>query len=196
MSARLVVFFLIFAISAGAEEYCSLLVRVIDSNDKAAEAIVAVQDRNGRSVEKMSSGGSADFCGLGILPVDVSVGSPGCNQVLIRNVPLQWGSTRNLKVVYDREPCLYDPPPVAACKILLRVVDSSDRDLGDAILNDSGSRHAFRSDQSGRILVRIPAGKHVRGSVEKPGYVPREIDVPCDREHMLYESRVVLEIRR
>src|SRR5438105_753372 len=81
------------------------------------------------TVEKDQEDQDVRFCDLGILPVEVKIGSDGmCNQVAIHEVPVSLERTYLLTVTYDPEACPESvPPPVPICEILFRVSDSSDR---------------------------------------------------------------------
>jgi hypothetical protein len=101
MKVLLSVLLLILAGStAFAQGHCSLVVKVVDPNDKeVTEARISVQERNGRIEEGQYRRGGAQFCDLGMLPVTVTVGDPDCAGVIVRNIPLEWGETKTLKVV-------------------------------------------------------------------------------------------------
>jgi hypothetical protein len=115
-------------LSIHAQQYCSLSVN-IDSQGQPVEAKVAVQESDGRTTEKMANFGSVQFCDLGIKPITISAGHPACNQAVVRNVGLHWGITIKVKMIYDREPCIVDEPPVAACQMLFRFADEEQREV-------------------------------------------------------------------
>jgi hypothetical protein len=93
--------------SAFAADYCSLVVRVLSPDGKHEEAIVAVEEKNGRRIERDPTAEDVRFCDLGVEPVAVKVGSDGtCNQVVVREVPLAWREQYLLMVTYDTRPCL------------------------------------------------------------------------------------------
>src|SRR5438128_4567871 len=78
--------------TAMAQDRCSLVVRVVDSDNKEVPgAHIKVTERNGRVVEATNRRGGTRFCDLGILPVTITVGSKACNEVTVRNAPLDWG---------------------------------------------------------------------------------------------------------
>jgi hypothetical protein len=63
-----------------------------------------VREKNGRTIEKDQEDKDVYFCDLGILPVEVKVGSDGvCSQTTIRNVPVFADKTYLLNVTYDPE---------------------------------------------------------------------------------------------
>ena len=121
---------------AAAQTYCSLVVRVVDpSGREVPEAPVRLEEQGGRVVNAENRRGGVRFCDLDLQPVTITVGYPGCNQVRVRDVPLEWGQTRTVKVVYDREPCIRDLPPVAACKILFRFRDEQGKWISGIFLD-------------------------------------------------------------
>jgi hypothetical protein len=183
-----------FAPSIHAQEYCSLAVNIVDMQGRAVEAKVAVQESDGRTVEKTANFGLVQFCDLGIEPVTISVGHPGCNQAVVRNVGLRWGTTIKVKIIYDREPCLVDEPPVAACQMLFRFADAEQRWLkGVALKLQSPEDKIFNADEYGRIHMRVAAFKEVVGIATTPGYEPAEIRIRCTSENEHLERRMTLK---
>jgi hypothetical protein len=185
---------LLFLCSTGvvAQTYCSLVVKVVDPNDREVpEAQVTLEERSGRVVNAENQRGGVRFCDLGLQPVTITVGSPQCNQVCVREVPLEWGRTKIVKVVYDREPCLRDFPPVAACTILFRFSNESGKWISGVIFDPpvSGAEHP-RSDNFGRALVSIAAGKELRTSAKRQGYVSEEVRLTCTRD-LMFTERVI-----
>jgi hypothetical protein len=151
-----------FAPGIHAQGYCSLSVTVVDTQGRTVEANVAVQESDGRTIEKMTNFGSLQFCDLGIKPVTISVGRPACNQAVVRNVGLRWGTTIKVNMMYDREPCLVDEPPLAACQMLFRFADAEQRWLkGVALKLQSPEVKTFSADEYGRVHTRQAAFKEV-----------------------------------
>src|SRR5947208_15002194 len=74
-----------------AADYCSLAVRVLSpDNRRPVEVPVSVREKSGRVVEKETTTEDVKFCDLGISPVTVTVGNDTCNQVVVRDVPIEW----------------------------------------------------------------------------------------------------------
>ena len=83
-----------------AQSYCSLSVSLVDPQGNAVDAKVSVQESKGRTIEKMATLGSVQFCDLGIKPVSITVGHSGCNQAIPRNVGLRWGISTKVRIVH------------------------------------------------------------------------------------------------
>jgi hypothetical protein len=170
-----------------AQQNCSLVVKVVDIHDNEVPgAIISLAEQNGRTINTTSRLGGNRFCDLGILSVTVTVGHPACNQITLRNIPLEWGQTRIAKIVYDREPCLIDTPPVAACSVLFRFADEQGRwiagvsiDSPDLAVLVSDPR---QSDQFGRIRVSFAAGREPQIQTKSDGYISKIFDLRCTRE--------------
>lgn len=62
------------AASALGQTYCSLVIRVVDYNDREINADIKVTEKNGRLTQQENEAGGARFCNLGIQPVTVTVG--------------------------------------------------------------------------------------------------------------------------
>ncbi len=110
-----------------AQDRCSLVIRVLAPDGLRPEVTITVRERNGRTEQKDQEDKDVRFCDLGILPVEVKVGSDGmCNAVTVRNVPVSLDDTFLLNVTYDPVPCMEKPapPPVPICQVLFRVSDS------------------------------------------------------------------------
>ena len=185
---------LLAASTLHAAAYCSLNVKVESPSGKEVDTRVLVVEQNGWKAELTTRHGPAKFCGLGINPVSVTVGDAGCNQVIVRNVPLSWNETRNLSVTYDDAPCLIDTPPVAACAFLLRFVATNHDTIGAVSFNaQKPFAKSDRSDEYGRVFVKIAAGQELFGIASASGYKPGQISIPCISKNQRLEQVVVLE---
>src|SRR5258706_15807264 len=102
---NLLLSFLFIAATIQAAAYCSLSVKIRNPSGQFVERTVVVEENTGIKTEQIANGGIARFCNLGFLPVSVTVGFPACNQLTVRNVPLQWNVTRELLVTYVEAPC-------------------------------------------------------------------------------------------
>ena len=184
---------LLFSTSLFAEDFCSLVVKVRDPQGAEVEASVVVEERDGRKIEKENTPGGVKFCDLGITPVTVTVGSPSCNQVIVRNVPLDWGETSLVSVVYDDRPCLVDAPPVAACKFLFRFIDAQHNSINGVVLRThTPYEETHKADTFGRLLIRIAAWQKLSGTASADGYEPAELRVPCITKNQRIEQYVTL----
>src|SRR6266576_3663147 len=80
------------------QNHCSLAVRVLSPDGQRFEVPIAVREQSGRIVEKDQELEDVRFCDLGILPVDVKVGSDGmCSQVTVHDVPVSLDKTYLLR---------------------------------------------------------------------------------------------------
>jgi hypothetical protein len=133
------------------------------------------------------------FCDLGIVPVTVMVGDPACNQVIVRNVPLEWQQTRELRILYEREPCLIDRPPVAACSILYRFADPGGKWIrGISVQVDRPRPEKLRGDVFGRVLVSIAADEELRAFAAAHGFLPAELRLSCTPKNSWVEQKVTM----
>jgi hypothetical protein len=166
---------------------------VLAPSGEAVRARVVVEERNGWKAEQTSESGPLEFCGLGIHPVSVTVGDIGCNQVVVRNVPLSWEETTHLSVTYDKAPCLGESPGVAACAFLLRFVGAHDPLGGVSFEEQKPFPESRVADEFGRIFIRIAAGQELIGVASVRGYKPAQIALPCESNSQRLEKIVVLE---
>jgi hypothetical protein len=157
-------------------------------------ARISIQEGDGRMETKETEGLDLEFCDLGITPVTITVGHPACNQAIVRNVGVNWNQTTRTTIIYDRQPCLQDAPPVAACQMLFRFQDSQQHWLDKASLDvESPKPETVKADKFGRILVRIVARQTLRGRAVAEGYRPSVLSVECSREHIQFEQIVTLD---
>jgi hypothetical protein len=179
-----------------AKEFCSLVVQLHDRGGSAVETRVNVQDSAGRAVSTQVEGTEARFCNLGILPVTVTVGKEvSCNQVVVKNVPLRWGTTSTLDLIYDRAPCLQDlaPPPKPVCEIMFRIGRSDCKPVSSALIRlEKPNAESVAADPFGRVHIWAEHGTSIRGTVVAQGYEAAYIDTPCDQEHRKQEKSVLL----
>jgi hypothetical protein len=185
----------LMATNMQAAAYCSLIVTVHNAAGEGVSVRIAVEETNGWRVAESASQGSAKLCGLGIKPVTVIVGDAACNQVTVRNVPLQWNTTQTLPVTYDETPCRSDTPPVAACAFVLRFIDTSHQPIGTlSFATTKPFPQTYRADDYGRVMVRIAAGQEMLGEGSASGYKPVQVSIRCTSENMSVER--VLQLAR
>ena len=166
-----IVFVGCFSMLAG-QDYCSLTVRVLSPDGRRPAASISVQEESGRVEEQDYSqeSGDARFCDLGGLPVTVKVGDDGCNQVIVRGVPVSWNDPYLLSVTYDPEPCSREVPrgPVPVCRVVFRVADAVGKWIKGATINLSSQKLTqLTTDQFGRASLPVKLRDDVRGSVKK-----------------------------
>jgi hypothetical protein len=196
-TANIPIIFILAVTGLRAAGYCSLSVKVESPSGKVMDVRVVVEEQNGSKTEKTAREGLAEFCGLGMKPVSVTVGGQGCNQVVVRDIPLRWNETRKVSVLYDLDPCNIDAPPVPACAILFRFIDSKRVPISTAILSEQKPfAQSHVADDYGRILVRIAAGQELSGEALANGYKPVQISIPCTTLNQRLEQIVVLEKSR
>lgn len=178
---------------AASTDWCSLSVRVLSPSGQRPGTYVTVREQNGRTIEKeVQPPEDIRFCDLGILPVSVEVGLPGCNQVLVRDVPLMAGEMYLLTVTYDIEPCVAGkkaPPPVPLCETLLRVTGPEGSWIvGAEVAFDDVTYMPSRTDVSGRLLVVLSLSQRLSGVVRASGLSPRRFELTCTRDSQRQEQ--------
>jgi hypothetical protein len=182
---------------ADAEDYCSLSVRVLSPDQqRPVEVAVKVQEQNGRSVTKETTVADLKFCDLGITPVTVTVGSDACNQVIVRDIPLEWDEEYQLTVIYDVASCMIEAPapPVPVCRALFRISDYKGTWLNKAVVRFTKSRRQpLATDGSGRALLTLKAEDRMTGIVESPGYYGATFNLACSPLNPLQELRLQLQ---
>ena len=175
-----------------ADSYCSLIVKV-ESTASQIERAVVVEEENGWKTEYQTVRGQARFCGLGIRPVTVTVGRPGCNQVAEKDVPLNWNETREQRVIYNHSGCQTEQMPVAACSFLLRFVKPDHSPVSGVSFRASAPYpRSYSADEFGRLFVRIGAGQELSGEAAAEGYSIEPIRIQCVSENQWLERIVSL----
>lgn len=177
--------------------HCSLQVSVVNAEGLEVEASVQVTEEDGRIVKKENQIGGVQFCDLGITPVMVTVGGEdACNGVTVHNVKLLWEKTNFVKVIYDRETCLYDPPAstVPLCMVLLRIKDAKGNWLsGSSVTVNAPNQESFTTDQYGRVILRARYGSDLEGVVKQEGYSLQKFKFSCSGDEAQQEHYIVLE---
>ena len=170
--------------SVRAESYCSLIVQVVDKNNREFEATINVRESDGTMHVKRQRARWCSFLLLGLLPVDVIVGNENCNQVTVRSIPIDYQETVLTKIVYDRATCLYDPPPdiVPSCKFLLRIYDQEKRPIQKASVRiRSPQGNDLTTDHGGRAMVLVRRGTGLIATVSAAGHHEEKVDLNCPR---------------
>ena len=178
---RFVLITCITAFPAIAEDYCSLRVRVLSPDGSLAPAVVSVEEADGRRLVR-SPNADSTFCDLGAKPVTVKVGADGtCNQVVVRNVPIEWQEPYLLTVMQDRKPCLWDPPPspVPVCTIVYRISDSKGWVGGAKIRVIKPFEENLTTDGHGRAAVKVRERAEVLATITSGN--ARSENVSCHR---------------
>ena len=181
----------------GADSYCSLSVRVLSPDGRRPRVPVSVEDSNGRVLDREQASGNVRFCDLGIRPVTVTVGLPGCNQVVVKDVPLTWKNPYLLTVTYDGSPCFrdYPPPPVPTCQILFRVSDVAGKWIqGATVQFDPGGPAQRATDDAGRAFVTSRLDQQIGGMVSATGYLPQPFSLTCRRGERIQEEVIKLRL--
>jgi len=163
------------------------------------EATVSVEERNGRRVERDHESSDVQFCDLGILPVSVTVGLSGCNQVQVKDVPLSWGSQYLLVVTYDVEPCVKETPPptVPLCEVLFRVPDENNKWMdGASIQFDEMAVVPRKTDNHGRALLLMKLNQRVSGSIGKREDASKRFAISCSRSEPYSEMIIKLDRKK
>jgi hypothetical protein len=170
-----------------------LAVRALSPDGRRPQAFISVREKNGRVTELEQTDRDVRFCGLGILSVDVTVGQEGCNQVVVRDVPISPEQTFLLNITYDVEPCLYSDvplPPKPICDVMLRVSGPGDKWLSSvpiSVTKPITSR--LVTDRFGRAFLTVATSNKIAGSISLQGYDRKEFSFSCTSSD--YEFRGV-----
>ena len=177
------------------QDYCSLVVKVLDEQNFEVMAPVSVEEKGGKVTAGENEPGGARFCNLGILPVTVKVGRPeSCNHTIIHNVALEWQQTRTIHVKYEIESCLRHPPPLPEplCQLSIRVFDQRAVSQRATVEVLSRAGEAYRTDNSGRVRILMQSGSILKTAVRSDGYLARQIEAACTLDTPRIERVVVL----
>ena len=189
-----------FGTDLKAQDECSLVVQIVNSEGVKVRARVAVEERDGRRIEKVSPiPEDIRFCDLGIFPVTVTVGHQACYQVIVRGVTLELGKTRTLKVIHEGEPCVHaDWIRIGSdCGVLLRFVNSEHNYVKGVSLAIRAPRQETRqADPFGRLYTGVPLNQELVGTASANGYDPVEVKVPCSKPQNEFEQYVVMHESR
>ncbi len=178
-----------------AQDTCSLAVRVLSPDGHRFEVPVTVREKNGRTIVKDQEDKDVYFCDLGILPVEVKVGSDEmCSQTTIRDVPVFTDRTYLVNVTYDPKACPEVVPlPVPTCSIMFRISDSAAKWVPRARVSISSPIKVQReADANGRVQLIARRGSRVRGSVEANGFNQKRFDFRCSNSQLLREENIRL----
>lgn len=183
--------------AATGADYCSLVVRVLSPDQRRPlEVPISVREKSSRVLEKETTTEDVKFCDLGISPVTVTVGNDTCNQVVVRDVPLEWNEQYLLTVTYDPEPCMPErpPAPVPVCQVLFRVSDAKGNWIEKASIHFQGSSSPpLETDSAGRALRLVKVGDRVTGAVDSRGYTSKTFSVSCPQSERVHEESIKLE---
>lgn len=182
-----------------AEDYCSLIVMVFDSEAQEVpkgNVWVTVEETNGRAYKKGYDRGGTSFCGLGISSVTVTVSSVGldCVQTSVRNIPLEWGTTKRIAVLYNYEACMggrgWPPPP--SCQFVFRFEDSEGKPINHVMLNvKTPYTKDHKSDSYGRVETGIGFGKVLEGVATASGFSPTTVRAECDPPRKVDREQII-----
>lgn len=184
------------AASVAAQDYCSLIVQVVDpaGNKIRSSVWVTAQEGGGRVAFASTEDGEARLCDLGVKGATITVGSLGACQSVVRNIPLLWGITNRVKILYDLGPCSMEsspPMPTIACSVLLRFMDTDGKWIPDVVLEPSRD---VRSDRYGRAMLTLANEESLHARSRKEGFLPEAIDLTCLRG--LLDPERVVALRR
>lgn len=188
---RSVLFALAFT-SAAEGQYCSLTVRVLSPDGRQPAAPVEVTEKSGHTQTKdQGLDGDVQFCDLGGLPVTVKVGDDGtCNQVIVRDVPVEWNKPYFLHVTYDPEACEERPAlPMPICRIVFRISAGEKWEDRARILITRPSTEMLSTDRFGRASLVINLGSEIEGTVAR-GTDTRTFGFRCTRNEPVHEVRI------
>jgi hypothetical protein len=193
---RLFLWLAALASAAAGQDQCPLLVRVMNPAGNLLSGVpVTVEEKDGRAESGVTNNGQVRFCDLGVLHVTVGIGSQyGCSYTKVQNVPLAWGITRTLSVIFDDMACRVDePPPILLCAVLFRFKDDAGKWIPGVTFKPSLQRLPnAESDSYGRIMVRMANGEDLKVEAVKQGYLSEPINLHCSRNLLLREQTVTM----
>jgi hypothetical protein len=188
-------FLLLVSVTAPAKDYCSLTVEVANGRGyKPTGVSVTLVEGNGRVESGTTKDGEVRFCDLGMSSVTLTVGgSDRCNEVVVRNIALNWGLERIVDVVYDREYCNVDELQTAGCWVLLRFVDEQGKSISGVQFDPPiGKTRSVQSDGYGRAMVGVPTGEALVVNARSPSHNPERIELKCSAYSSTREMVVTL----
>jgi len=176
-------------------DYCSLTVRVQDSQGLPVDVRVRVTKVDGSTLDDLTSDdGTVKFCDLGISPVTISLGSPHCNTLTIKNVHFRWRIEKTLVLTHD--PCYSeggDALSASGCRVLIRAVDQNGVGLPGARVSLNLEGSIDLTDGYGRTFFNIRDGAEVMGVVAKAGYSSGRFFFQCRPDSKAVDRVVVLK---
>jgi hypothetical protein len=194
---------------AQGSDYCSLIVNLINANgtEAAGRRTITVTEADGRTVSQEYQQGGASFCDLGVLPVTITVASPYCFQVTMRNVSVGVGKTKAVKIVSNNEgDCSnVDTAPAPWCNVLLRFKDEDGKWIPNVTLSPIAPAKDFReidpthrrvsfpqSGKFGRIIVVVDLNAELHAKAIRDGYIPQDVDLPCNSQTYNNHERILV----
>ena len=190
---KTVVFFLCmvsFTMTLQAQDFCSLVVKVVfpGGSEIYDTRPITVEEGDGRIVEKRYERGGAMFCDLGIGPVTIAVGdSRGCGQVIVKNIPPDWGKTTTVTVITNSDPCrVYGLAyGIMGCPMLYRFRDSQKKPIQGVSLNlQAPYIKTFKADEFGRIYITgVNYGSDLVGTATASGYDSTNVTFSCTTQY-------------
>jgi hypothetical protein len=196
--SKLVFATIAFAAGAAAQDYCSLVVEVVNSGNIRVfgEVPVMVEEPSGRLEWRVAKDGIVEFCDLGIQPVTVKVGrrAGSCGYTVVQGVATGWRHPRRIKVVYEDGPCYEDPPVNSGCSLLLRVAGEGNQWItGVTFSPPLAQRPQLTSDAYGRMMLIIAKGEVIHSQLHKDDYSDEPLDISCSS---YFEKEQVITLRR
>ena len=182
LTARLITVLSLLALCASGAEggtYCAFEVHVSKPSGAPFAGVPVVLVSKGSEISKETRTdlqGNVKLCDAPLDPVDVVIGFDSCGSVTIRKVQPDWLETKQVWATYERSYCPELILP-RACHVVVRVKDGDGKPVAGARLAELTGytgRHAYLSDNFGRIFLLVPQGEVVRGWVAKKdeGRVP------------------------
>jgi hypothetical protein len=194
---RSLILMLCFSSSAAGALPCPLRVIVNDHDNQEIDADVRVVALSGRLHEKEYEAGGVEFCDLGIRPVAILVGrESSCNATTVRNVWLEFGEQRVVRVYFDVARCrvtLPHPPGGIYCKVFFRARDADTEELIPQARVAGVGKQSLTPDGRGGFYALVPLDSSVRFEASMEGYITRSIEAKCERGALRQDIEFLLE---
>ena len=184
-------------VPAQAQDYCSLVVKVVSPDGRRPEVSVTVVEKGRRTEERGPTSANVEFCDLGGLPVTVKVGDDDtCNQVIVHEVPVAWLEPYVLVVTYDPTRCDLDLPrsPVPVCRIVFRVEEAGGWAQGVHLRVSQPVPADLQTDRFGRASIVAKVGDEVKGFATL-GDRAANFSFTCNRDEPVHEEWIALGSR-
>lgn len=180
--------------------FCPLIVRVENDHRAPMRGInvryTAADSGASASGETITTDdGIAQFCGIDPGLYDIVVGRSACHQVLVKNVSID--SPQPLQLIVTYQACIDTFVTPAACSLFLRVMDSENRPVLNAIaIGGSGALDDTAFDEGGRLITGMKLSVRRSIMISAPGYESASLLLSCSRRGDLLRHDVILSKRQ
>lgn len=182
-----------------ASEYCAFEVTIRTSRGEPVRyARVILFDDTGAAYASsvVNEEGIARICDAPPGLVRLSVGGTLCGTASVGQIKRYWMQTRKVVITFDN--CSGEElVPRTGCMLTIRVKGNNGVILEGAKFLENkkyveGAGQTLVGDRWGRIFQSLKFGELLAGSIQKEGYLAKEIAVACTREPPLDRDIIVV----